>query len=206
MPGRLIAVCGIDGSGKTTQIERLRHHLDSRGVPLLTTRQPTDRYRRDVVVRSALDLDVSFEEVGEELALLSAFDRARHLREEVLPELARGTCVITDRYVYSTYAYFVARGVRDLTWLMSINRAVPEPDVTLYLDVPPDVAVTRILARDGASQKREELDTSRMARVREIFLSQPWGRSERFRVVDATLGPDEVWQQIWSTIEALELV
>lgn len=202
--GRLIAVCGIDGSGKTTQIDRLQAHLEGHGVPVITTRQPTDRYRRDALVRSALDLEVSFAKVGHELALLSAFDRARHLREEVYPRIEQGVSVITDRYVYSTYAYFMARGVADLPWLMSINRAVPEPDATFYLDVPPEIAVARVAARDGSAGKREELDVARMSRVRDVFVSESWGTSERFHVIDATQSVDLVWDQVRSAADLLE--
>lgn len=200
--GTLIAVCGIDGSGKTTQLTRLREHLERTTAPVVVTRQPTDRYRRDAVVRAALDLEVPFDEVRHELALLSAFDRARHLREDVLPALDRGATVLSDRYVYSTYAYFMARGIQDLAWLMSINRSVPAPDVTLYLDIAPKDAVERVLARDGSSRKREELDVARMSQVREIFLSQPWGGSERYHVIDAARHPDDVWNQIRDVVDA----
>jgi dTMP kinase len=62
--GTLIAVCGIDGSGKTTQLARLRQYLEARSAPVVTTRQPTDRYRRDPVVRAALNLEIPFDEVG----------------------------------------------------------------------------------------------------------------------------------------------
>jgi dTMP kinase len=93
--------------------------------------------------------------------------------------------VIVDRYVFSSYAYFCARGLTDVPWLVAINSAAPAPDVTLYLDVDPSVARERILARDGRSDKREELDGVVMSRVRAVFKSQPWGRTPAYHCVDA---------------------
>lgn len=193
--GYFIAFCGIDGSGKTTQLHRVEDLLTQSGS-VLCTRQPTDLYRQDSAVRQLLNLEKVDQEIVRELALFSAFDRLRHLRTVVYPRLAVGDAVLTDRYVYSTYSYFMARGVHDLDWLKSINRHAPEPDLVFYLDVPPDVAATRIIARDGASCKREEIDMDRMAAVRSIFLSQPWGKSNRFHVLDGTMPPDVVTKSI----------
>ncbi len=194
--GYFVAVCGIDGSGKTTQVAVARDYLLATTPNVVVTKQPTDLYRNDPEVRALLDLRRDDTYLTAELALLAAFDRARHIRTRILPSLAADGCVISDRYVYSTYCYFMARGIGDLGWLKAINRLAPEPDLTIYLDVPPEVAAQRVIARDGSSRKREELDITRMTTVRSYFVEQPWGRSDRFHTVDGTAPADVVSAEV----------
>ena len=184
--GYFVAICGIDGSGKTTQVGVARDYLLTTTSDVLVTKQPTDLYRNDPEVRALLDLRRDNAYLKAELALLAAFDRARHIRTQISPALENDGCVVSDRYVYSTYCYFMARGITDLGWLRAINRLAPEPDLTIYIDVPTELAAQRVIARDGSSRKREELDVARMTTVRSYFLEQPWGRSDRFHTVDGT--------------------
>src|SRR5262249_41226159 len=85
------------------------------------------------------------------------------------PALDAGTWVLCDRYVYSSYAFFAARGV-DVDFIRRINHDVPRPDLTLFIDVPIDVALERIRARDGSILKVEERSPEFMVRVRAAFL------------------------------------
>ena len=180
----LIAFCGIDGSGKTTQIVRLKHSLEQRGLSVFCTKEPTDWYRKDERVRRLLNREGESDKlIAEELALFAAADRLRHIQTDIIPNEAEGKIVITDRYVYSTYAYFMARGINDFKWLQSLNRYVPIPDLTFYLDVDPVEAVRRIIARDGKSQKKEETDLQAMNTVRNVFISQPWGAINNYHVI-----------------------
>jgi dTMP kinase len=201
--GYFVAFCGIDGSGKTTQVAAAHEYLATTADVLLT-KQPTDLYRNDPDVRALLDMRSGGELLTAELALLAAFDRARHVRTQILPALTGAGCVITDRYVYSTYSYFMARGIGDLAWLKDINRLAPEPDLTIYIDVDPELAATRIIARDGSSRKREELDLVRMTTVRNYFLSQPWGTSERFQVLDGAQPKEEVTADVLRLLKEFE--
>ncbi|GCD20791.1 dTMP kinase [Cellulomonas algicola] len=201
--GRLVAVCGIDGSGKTTQIERVVDHLRAQGRDVVATRQPTDRYRQDATVRAALDLRLELAQISPELALFAAFDRLRHLREVVEPALAAGSWVVTDRYVYSSYAYFLSRGIAEVDWLTAINRHAPRPDLTVVVDVPPELAAVRIVARDGSSRKREELDLDRMQTVRAAFRDQPWGAHADYHVVDGTDPVEQVWDRVRTLVDGL---
>ncbi|HET9186484.1 MAG TPA: dTMP kinase [Acidothermaceae bacterium] len=194
--GYFVAICGIDGSGKTTQVGVARDYLRTTTSDVLVTKQPTDLYRNDPEVRALLDLRRDSAYLTAELALLAAFDRARHIRTQILPALAADGCVISDRYVYSTYCYFMARGITDLGWLRAINRLAPVPDLTIYIDVPPELAAQRVIARDGSSRKREELDINRMTTVRSYFLDQPWGRSDRFHTVDGAAPVEAVSDEV----------
>ena len=180
----LVAICGIDGAGKTTQIEKLKKALNLEN-DVFTTKQPSDWYRKDSRLRAFLNQEMEESEILlQELALFAASDRLRHIQTEVFPKLEEGDIVITDRYVFSTYAYFLARGINDIEWLKNINRHAPTPDVTIYIDIPIDVAIKRIIERDGESKKREELDVKRMSKVRDVFLKQPWGEVENYYTID----------------------
>jgi dTMP kinase len=179
--GRLIAMCGIDGCGKTTQIGLLAGALRARGIDVVETRQPTEFYRDHPQVRAYLDDgDTSLGMVG--LALLAAADRQHHVRGVIEPALAAGRWVITDRYVYSTYAFFVARGL-ELDFLRTINRDVPRPDLSVLLDLPAEVARQRVQLRDGKALKYEERSLAFMTGVRDGFLAY---RDASFLTVDAT--------------------
>ncbi len=152
--GRLIAVVGFDGSGKTTQLDRLAACLRANGEDVVVTRQPTDWYRNDPFVRGFLDSGAGSEQV-KALALFAAADRMRHLQEVVRPALHAGKTVLCDRYVFASLALFEYRGV-SLQFLADINRGVPRPDLALYLSVPPDLLLRRLRQRDGEKLKFEE--------------------------------------------------
>jgi dTMP kinase len=203
--GKLIALCGVDGAGKTTQLLRLSRHLQQRGAVYLT-KQPTDWFRQDPVVRAYLNLELPVTELLlSELALFSSADRLRHLRNELEPRLAAGEIVLTDRHILSAYASFLAGGFTDLEWLMSLNRLMPLPDLAIYLDVEPAVACARIMARDGSSRKCQELDQAFLARMRAAFLEQPWGATylPHYCVIDGSAPPDTVETRIRTVVDGL---
>ena len=191
MKGRLIAICGIDGSGKTTQEELLSEYLTLRGVAHIVTKQPTDFYRKMEPVRRYLDHgDSSINMEG--MALLAAGDRQHHLESTLLPALSDGQFVICNRYVYSTYAYFMERGI-SLKFLEVINRNVPTPDLTILLDSPAALSRERVTARDGEINKYEERKLRFMESVRTNFLSV---RDDSFLTLDARLPAEHLHQSI----------
>jgi len=144
----LIALEGIDGAGTTTQARMLSDWMRAEGLPVQLTCEPSGgplgqlirqvlTHRTRVVDRAAL-------------ALLFAGDRVDHLQSEVEPQLSQGVHVITDRYVYSSLAYQSL----DLEpgWVAEINRLAPEPDLTLYLRVDPEVGAARRAGRGSAAE------------------------------------------------------
>lgn len=180
----LIAVCGTDGSGKTTQIENIEKFLMKKGKKVYRTKQPTDWYRKDERVRRFLKGEIEDAELIKELALFSAADRLRHINEEIIPKIKEGYIVLTDRYVFSAYAYFYTRGIKDIEWLKNINKYVLEPDITLYIKTDPKIAYERILKRDGKSAKKEEKDINFLNKVAEVFEKQIWGYSNKYHIIN----------------------
>ncbi|WP_163511845.1 dTMP kinase [Fodinicola acaciae] len=193
-PGVLIAFCGIDGSGKSTQV-RLAAEWLAVSEKVTVLRPNTEWYRRqDPVIRSYMDGSMSPEQRHDmvaELALFSAADRYRQTRTEVLPRLAAGEIVLMDRYVHTSWTWAIARGLDDAAWLAELNRYFPPADLTMCFDVDVSTARQRILAR-GELPRWEEQDTERMRRVRQAFLDQPWGTSDTYHILDAEQPADDL--------------
>jgi dTMP kinase len=164
----LISFCGLDGSGKTTQIELLARALTESGLPTMVLKQPTPWYRSHEKVRLRIEhsdrtVDLRF------LSLFSAADRLQQQVDVVEPALAAGNGVIMDRYVYSGIAYMLARGLNDIEWLEEINKFATRPTVPIYLRIDPALALRRVVERDGFSAKKEEQDIELMTSVSSAF-------------------------------------
>lgn len=196
--GRLIAMCGFDGTGKTTQVERLQNTLEGRGVTVTRTRQPTDWYRNEPTVKAYLAHGTAAD--GRLLTLLSAADRRRNIVEVVDPALARDETVICDRYVFSTLAFNVERGVDALS-IVRYNVDIPRPDLVIFLDLDPAIVLERIIARDRGKLAYEERDFSHVTRVRENFLAIARLDSS-IEVIDATDPPDVIERRILALYDA----
>lgn len=140
-PGRLIAVEGIDGSGKSTQLLLLERWLRSRGYPVHLTEWNSSRLvRRSMKRGKRKDLltPTTF-------SLLHAVDFADRLAYQILPPLKGGMIVLADRYVFTAFGRDVARGVHP-DWVRAVYSFAPRPDLTLYFRVPIDVSLERLLA------------------------------------------------------------
>lgn len=197
--GRLVVLEGIDGSGTTTQAARLASALEARGVPTLLTCEPTPgpvgSLLREALGRRLRDpRGPGAVELGwDALALLFAADRLDHLRREILPALEAGRVVVCDRYVLSSLVYqseTSPEGAASLPFLAAANARARPADVTLVLDVDPEVAATRRAARGGP----EELFEARELQAR---LARRYADARRLlpgaRVLHVADGaPDEV--------------
>ncbi|MCX8171185.1 MAG: dTMP kinase [Candidatus Bathyarchaeota archaeon] len=163
--GSLICIEGLDKSGKTTQSRLLVEALNSRGFNAIYTSEPSDgevgKFIERYVLKRRRRIPVSIE------ALLFAADRIDHFERKIKPMLNEGKIVVSDRYVYSSLAYQGAAGL-DISWIIEINRMVPKPDLAIYLDVPVEVVMERIMKKHGRSVM-ETFETQ--SRVREIYLS-----------------------------------
>src|ERR1700680_3422430 len=140
-PGRLIAVEGIDGSGKSTQLMLLDRWLRTRGYPVYFTEWNSSRLVRRSMSRGKkknLLTPTTF-------SLLHAVDFADRFTYQILPPLKGGMIVLADRYVYTAFARDVARGVHP-GWVRSVYNFAPRPDLTLYFRVPIEVSLERLLA------------------------------------------------------------
>ena len=192
MAGLFITFEGLDGSGKSTQLERVAANLESRGVPHVLTREPggtpfADLLRELFLRREAAQVDGTVE-----LMLVFA-SRRQHLIEVVEPALAAGAVVLCDRFTDSTYAYQGGgRGVAPeaIAEADRLATGCRTPDRTLFFGLAPEEAQRR---RRGAATDR--IDRESLAfyrRVHEAYGRRIAAEPERFRVIDATAPIDDV--------------
>lgn len=152
-----IVIEGIDGAGTTTQTQRLVAALRARNISAQETREPTDG-PVGMLLRQVLRGRVVAPQGGalswQELGLLFAADRLDHAHAELIPRRAAGTWLLSDRYDYSSVAYQSASAgdASVIPWLRTLNRFAPRPDLTLVVDVSPDVARARRIARAGSRE------------------------------------------------------
>lgn len=163
--GILIAIEGIDGAGKTTQVGLLERAFAQLSEPLIASKEPTDGEWGRKIRASAQNGRMALDE---ELAAFIA-DRREHVQDKIQPALDSGKIVLLDRYFYSTIAYQGARGA-DVEKLSREMRAeFPVPDVTLLFDISPESSITRIAgSRGDIPNQFERVDQLRV--VRDIFL------------------------------------
>lgn len=170
--GRFIVLEGIDGAGTTTQTALLAKRLRADRVPVRTTREPSDG-PIGTMIRQVLTGRI----VGagglapgwQTMSLLFAADRMDHVETQILPFVQTGGVVISDRYDASSLAYQSVSSGRggDATveWIRALNSHARRPDLTIVLDVPPDVGAMRREERGEAAQLYEQNETQRALAV-----------------------------------------
>ncbi|WP_338589699.1 dTMP kinase [Paenibacillus sp. Y5S-9] len=193
--GKFITLEGGEGSGKTTMIGRVGSYFEERGIPYVVTREPGGIEIAEKIRSIILDpLHTAMDSRTE--ALLYAAARSQHLAEKVEPALRAGKAVICDRFVDSSLVYQgYARGL-GIENVWAINRfAIGDlmPDVTLYLDIEPEVGLARIDAHDGREVNRLDLENLEFHRkVREGYFLLKEQFPERIRVIDASMKQEDV--------------
>ncbi|MPY87776.1 MAG: dTMP kinase [Luteitalea sp.] len=188
----LIAFEGLDQSGKQTQVGRLARHLRARHHRVETLEFPVYNTPIGSEIRAALEGARSFP--PDVLQLLFVANRGE-LRSEIETWLTEGAYVLCDRYASSSVAYGEAQEL-DPAWLRDIQHFLPQPDLTVLLDIPPSVAA----ARKQRGRDRFEQDLPLLARVRDSYLRQ--AREGKWVTVDASQGKDEVAMAIRGALRA----
>jgi dTMP kinase len=206
--GRFITFEGSEGSGKTTQIERLVVRLEGEGVAVRVCREPGGTQTGEAI-RDILQHDITGEAIAPEAeALLFAASRAQLVHTRILPALGEGTWVLCDRFADSTTAYQGygrSFGVDRMQVLneFAVNGAIP--DQTFLIDVDPVEARARLASRNlstGTGPDRIEREKEEFhARVRAGYLELAKAEPDRFVVIDGSDSPDIIEQRIWRFIE-----
>ncbi|MDQ8737434.1 dTMP kinase [Paenibacillus sp. LHD-38] len=203
--GVFITIEGGEGAGKSTLIEQLSNKMLQRGKMVTTTREPggipiAEQIRTVILDREHIAMDARTE------ALLYAAARRQHLVEKVAPALEQGQIVICDRFVDSSLAYQgYARGLgMDEVW--AINRfAIQDlmPDLTIYMDVSPEVGLKRISQASEREINRLDLEKhSFHERVREGYLQLLKQNPDRIVRIDAEQSPELVLNDVLTAIDS----
>ncbi|MEM1000661.1 MAG: dTMP kinase [Bacteroidota bacterium] len=202
--GRFIVFEGIDGSGKSTQVELLAERLRSQDHTVYLTRQPSDR-----TIGKLLRSILTGKERTDERAIAALFlaDRIDHItavEDGLIARLERGETVICDRYYFSSLAYNSLKIPMD--WVLTLHQPVFEllrPDLTLFLDLPVEESLRRIRENRADTEHYEKLDT--LIQVRENYMTAFRRREvqENIQVVNAHRTVEEIAADIREIVDEL---
>lgn len=210
--GLFITFEGGEGVGKTTLIERLYEHLNEKGFSVFKTREPggTDfgYHVREILLHHD---GYSFGKKSELFLFLA--DRAQHVEEKIVPHLEENYIVLCDRFNDSSLAYQgAARSVDEelLRTFCHFAASGLKPDLTLFLDLDPAIGLERSSRSKKIGDSHDRIEREELAfhtKVREAFLNFAEKEPERFRVVNASLGSEEVFKKAMDEIQPkLEIV
>jgi len=196
---------GPEGSGKSTQQQRLAAHLRERGCTVVITKEPGGTPLADRIRAIVLDSANVIDPIAE--VFLFAASRRQHTKEVIEPALARGEVVLCDRYADSTLAYQGFGRLIDLDRLRALNDWATDslkPHLTLLFDLPEELGLRRANSRNAGAPQDEgrfELEDLRFhRRVREGYLALAAAEPKRFAIIDANGTIDEVFAR---TLDAL---
>ena len=209
MKGKFITFEGGEGAGKSLQIKKFAEYLEKKGIEVVLTREPggteVGKEIRRILVEGDKD---KFDEITE--ILLFYADRRINLEKVVKPALKQGKYVICDRYNDSTVAYqfYGANKFKDTTIIDTIYKVVAgdfKPDVTVLLDVDVKVGLERSFKKaEGMDVKELRFENAKVdfhQRLRSGYLEMAKNEPERFVVVNANNGVDEVFEELIRKVE-----
>ena len=203
-PGLFITVEGIEGVGKTTNIEFIRHWMKRQGIAYVATREPGGTPLAEEI-REVL-LQPREEAVCDTSELLLVFAaRAQHLAHMIQPNIQQGRWVLCDRFTDATYAY--QGGGRGLSMevigtLENLVQGDLRPDAVILLDVPVAVGLARASAR-GAPDRIEKEKAEFFEKVRQTYLARAEADPERYHLVDASQDLSGVQTQLERVLETI---
>ncbi|WP_073250519.1 dTMP kinase [Shimia gijangensis] len=201
--GRFITFEGIDGSGKSTQIQLLAQTLASKGYEVVLTREPGGSPGAEDIRKLVLEGDPDRWSAETEILLFTAA-RRDHLERTILPALAAGKIVLCDRFADSTRMYQGLsrgdlRGVVDQLHSLMIGR---EPDLTILIDMDPATGLARAKSRQTAEERFEDFGQALQEQMRKGFLALAKQYADRFRIINGAQGIDAVAESIANAVMA----
>ena len=188
-PGLLIAFEGLDQSGKQTQAELLRDRLMAKGRTVRLLSFPD--YDTEIGAEIGRALRGERHYGADVMQLLYVANRYEY-KQQITDAREAGAILVCDRYLASSVAYGEAQGL-DRAWLVEIQKYLPQPDVTILLDIPPEASARR----KSTDRDKYERDLALLARVRESYLKQAAGGWAR---IDADRDRDAVAADVFSAV------
>jgi dTMP kinase len=202
-PGLFVTFEGIDGSGKSTQMQLCAKALEAQGYSVVLTRNPGGTEFGLELRKILLHYPKAVYPTSELLLFIA--DRAQHMDEVVLPAVAEGKIVLCDRHIDSTVAYQgYGRGL-SLEMIQQLNQIAThdkKPDITILLDGPSDVLAERVTQRGKADRLEGEVADFHV-RVRRGYLALAEAEPKRIQLFNALEAPQVLHQQIMQTLQPL---
>ena len=202
--GKFITIDGVEGAGKSTQIDLICKHLYEKGIKVVRTREPGGTEVGEKI-RSVL-LDVENQAMHSDTELLLMFSSRNELiQNKIVPSLNDGYWVVSDRFTDASFAYQGGGRMLNLDRIAELEDWVLgdfKPDLTVLLDVSVEVGMARIEAR--AAKDRIELEEREFfERVRSVFIRRSETFPERIKLIDASGAVDDIHSKIRALIDSL---
>ena len=202
--GKFITVEGVEGVGKSTNIDFIHRFLKEREQPVFVTREPGGTPLAEEIRNMLLrNREEPVDSCAELLLMFAA--RAQHLNTVILPALQRGEWVLCDRFTDATYAYQGAgrgQSKQDIAHLEQMVQKKLQPDVTILLDLDVDVALQRARQR-GKLDRFESEQVAFFKRVRQGYMDRVNDAPDRYQLIDAAQPLEEVQRDIAKALEKI---
>jgi len=189
----IVSIEGLDGSGKSTIIEKVAEKLMKHNIDVLITSEPTNgpvgKLIKEYLKQQQIERDRSLE------ALLFAADRLWHWKNVIQPAVISGKIVITDRYLHSSLAYQSTNLIEE-KWILEINKYVPDPDISVFIDVPPEICLKRLKESGRSLSIMENIENLEVVYKRYLDLV----KRGKLRVINGLRKVEEISDEIVEVI------
>jgi dTMP kinase len=203
--GFMLVFDGSNGAGKTTVIQGVEKYLTLKGFDVLLTREPGGTPIGEKIREVILDPSTPEMCYITELMLFGA-GRAQHVQEKIMPALAQGKVVISDRFDAATFSFqHFARGI-DLETIVKINDlalAGFSPDMNIILDLDPHEGLKRVISRGEGLDRLEDEKSEFLAKARNGYLKQAENNPDKFEIIDAAQSKENVLSDVIKVIDSL---
>ncbi len=196
--GLLITVCGLDGCGKTTLMNRLIADLEKKNK-VFVTKQPTNYVRESEIFRTYMDSPNHDAFDYRSLSLLAASDRIQHVNKVIEPMMTEGKIVVSDRYFYSCLANLRARGFTNDLWIYEIARSMIKPDIAFFFDVSVETAVERVRKRPEEKDRYIDMDLQYKLRKEYIDIC----KANRGVLISTEQSEEDSYKQVKQELERM---
>lgn len=202
--GKFITIDGVEGAGKSTQIDFICNYLAKKNINVILTREPGGTELGEKIRALLLSTDTQSMSSDTELLLMFAA-RNEHIKTKIMPALDKGDWVLSDRFTDASYAYQGAGRGLSIERIAQLEKWVLQdftPDVTLLLDVPVALGMSRVKFR--GHKDRIELETNDFFnRVRDGYIERSKQFPKRIKLIDASTTPEQTTKQIKTILQIL---
>ena len=202
--GKFITIDGVEGAGKSTQIDFIRDYLSNKGINVILTREPGGTELGEKIRELLLNPETKSMHSETELLLMFAA-RNEHIHSKIMPALVQGDWVLSDRFTDASYAYQGGGRGLDISRITQLEQWVLQdftPDMTLLLDVPVELGMSRIESRG----KKDRIELEAMDffnRVRETYIDRSQQFPDRIKLIDSSKTVEYTTQQIKAILDSL---
>ena len=202
--GKFITIDGVEGAGKSTQIQFICDYLAEKGIDVVLTREPGGTDIGEKIRHLLLSKETGKMHADTELMLMFAA-RCEHVHNKIIPELEQGKWVLSDRFSDSSYAYQGGGRGLDIERIGQLDAWSMQgfaPDMTLLLDVPVELGMSRVESR-GEKDRIENEQLDFFERVRQAYIERSNTFPERIKLIDSSQSVEHTSAQIRQILEDL---